>query len=34
MAAKIVLGVLGVLVIGVAISIYPDLRRYIKISTM
>jgi hypothetical protein len=34
MTTKIVLGVIGLFAIMVAISIAPDIRRYIKISTM
>ncbi len=31
---KLMLGVLGLVAIAVAVSIAPDIRRYIKISTM
>jgi hypothetical protein len=34
MTEKIVLGVIGLVVIGVAIAVAPDLRRYLKIRAM
>jgi len=34
MTAKIILGVVGLVVIAIAIVVAPDIRRYIKISTM
>ncbi len=32
--AKLMLGVVGLIAIAVAVSVAPDIRRYIKISTM
>jgi hypothetical protein len=34
MGTKIVLGILGLLVIGVVAMVLPDLRRYLKMSSM
>jgi hypothetical protein len=34
MYTKVVLGALGLLFIGLAITVAPDLRRYIKIRSM
>jgi hypothetical protein len=34
MATKVALGLIGLFAIVVAISVAPDIRRYIKISTM
>jgi hypothetical protein len=34
MSEKVVLGVVGLLLIGLAVAIAPDLRRYLKIRSM
>jgi hypothetical protein len=34
MNAKVVLGALGLVLIGLAITVAPDLRRYLKIRAM
>jgi hypothetical protein len=34
MNAKIVLGAIGLVLIGLAVSVAPDLRRYLKLRSM
>jgi hypothetical protein len=34
MNAKVVLGALGLILIGLAVTVAPDLRRYLKIRSM
>jgi hypothetical protein len=34
MNAKIILGALGLVLIGLAVTVAPDLRRYLKIRSM